>query len=130
MKLLLQSYKMKKLTTIFIAFLLFLGTIGPSLQLHYCGGKLFSYSFFHKAKTCCGGACTACKDVAVFYKIKDKFEKNNITVTAPLLKDITLLVSSTDQVELRYLGFNRSFTSTQPPPLCRKPFLFFEVFRI
>jgi hypothetical protein len=78
----LGRYTMKKLITISIAILLLLGTIGPGLNFHYCGGHLAGFSLYHSAKPCCSGHCPSCKNVVVFYKLKDNFEKQTINIPA------------------------------------------------
>lgn len=120
---------MKKITTIAVAFLLFLGTIGPYVNLHYCDGKLFSFSIFNKAKTCCGSHCPSCKDVTAFYKLKDSFENQNTEIKDPIVPDFIVLETPTFSF-LHSPGVFCSYTRIHPPPLDRASSQYTEVFRI
>ncbi|MEI6576341.1 MAG: hypothetical protein WCO63_09210 [Bacteroidota bacterium] len=109
--------------------LLLLGTIGPSVQMHFCGGKLFNIAVFSKAKACCDGHCRSCKDVSASYKLKDTFEKQAVEISAPTSSDLVVLetVSIPNLIASYIPG---SFASTQPPPLNRTSAPFTAVFRI
>ena len=108
--------------------LLLLGTIGPSINLHYCDGKVFDFSILHKAKACCGGHCPKCKDVTALYKLKDNFEKQSIKIASPLASDFVVLAAENICMSLSVFSVH-SFTSTQPPPLNRTSSAFTMVFR-
>lgn len=41
-----------RLSALFLAILMLFSTVGFSLDIHYCGGKVKSFSFYGKAETC------------------------------------------------------------------------------
>jgi hypothetical protein len=121
--------KPNKIIITFVAFLLFIGTSGPCLHMHFCGNKLMSFSFIHTPKACCDSGCKSCKDVSAFYKIKDNFEKQAISISIPPFSNVLLhsakitnkLLISDDICYIRII---------HPPPLNRYSDLFTTVFRI
>jgi len=77
---------LKKYLIIIFSFFYLIASSGTTFNLHYCGGKLKSVSFFKAdEKSCCGKKMKSkgcCKDKATTVKIKDNF-KTNISVKAP-----------------------------------------------
>jgi len=121
--------KPNKIIITFVAFLLFLGTSGPCLHMHFCGNKLMAFSFIHAPKACCDSDCRSCKDVSAFYKIKDNFEKQAISISVPHFSNFLLIITRiTDKLlvsdEICYTRI------IHPPPLNRYSDLFTTVFRI
>lgn len=76
---------MKRSVTLIIMTLFYLfATCGVYIGMHYCGGKLKSYSFLPSGKNkgcCCGTKAKhrkgCCKDKAFYYKIKDNQKPTN-----------------------------------------------------
>ena len=120
----------RKFIYFFTAFLLFAGTIGLSLNIHFCCGKLISFSFTHKPQRCCDGPCKSCKDVSIFYKIKADFEKQVVAKNEPLVSVFLFVfaeILSPDISQNNILAFH----CISPPPLLRYPLnILHSVFRL
>ena len=128
---------MKKTLIILFCFFYFLSSVGVALNLHYCGGKLKSISFFHQnEKNCCGKKMKSkncCKEKLIVYKVKgnqdasDKYFsfKNNTNIFN------AYFLSSINDFEKR--NFNLFFLpdSHDPPDIdCSSIYLVNRVFRI
>jgi hypothetical protein len=87
------------------------------------------FSFLHAPKACCDSGCRSCKDVSAFYKIKDNFEEQAISISGPHFFNFILIINRiTDK-----LFISDKFCYTRiihPPPLNRYSVLFTTVFRI
>lgn len=66
---------MKRLFFIFFSFLYLVSSAGVSFNVHYCGGKIKSISFFETDETnCCGTKRknkNCCKEKTVVYTVKE-----------------------------------------------------------
>ncbi len=76
---------MKKSFIILFSFFYLTITSGITMNLHYCGGKLKTVSFFNKdvEKGCCGSKKKSkgcCKDKKSFHKVKGN-QKSSSSVT-------------------------------------------------
>ena len=76
---------MKKYIFILFAMFYLIVTSGMALNIHYCGGKIKSISFFHKdnEKGCCGTKKKSkgcCKDKKSFIKLKDTYKAGDSVV--------------------------------------------------
>ncbi len=64
----------KKIGYIIISFLLFTVILGITVNLHYCGDRLFSLKIFNQADKCCdNNQCGHCKDESVRLEINEDF---------------------------------------------------------
>lgn len=85
---------LKKLATILLLILYTTGTIGATVHMHYCMGKLVSWGITNTTKAACGKCGMkqkteqkgCCKDEHKTIKVKAEHQKGDTTnVTAPLL---------------------------------------------
>jgi hypothetical protein len=63
----------KKIAHILLVSLLLVSTSGISLNKHYCGNSLMSFSFFSVPQHCCPGHCDKCHNTHLFNKVMDEF---------------------------------------------------------
>ncbi|MEI6901171.1 MAG: hypothetical protein WCL00_14940 [Bacteroidota bacterium] len=121
---------MRKFLYIFAALLLFIGTIGPSLNMHFCSGRFVSYSFFYTAKKCCEASCNSCKNVSVSYKIKGTYFKQAIVIDGPVISKYDLLFTEIIH-PFKIQDIDGPVELTNPPPGHNPPnILFFRALRI
>ncbi|MCG3165034.1 MAG: hypothetical protein POELPBGB_00794 [Bacteroidia bacterium] len=70
---------MKRISIIFIMFLYLIPSIGFSVTVHYCGGKIASVSFFNEKGKCgCGNKKMkkdCCKDETTIYQLDNEQQK-------------------------------------------------------
>ncbi len=117
---------MKKSFSILLiaVFYLFISS-GVCFSLHYCGGKLKSFSFisYHAEDGCCCGAKKkrkgCCKEKTVFITVKD-IHKSVDVLKAPSSTENHLLYTGTYVLKLNYsIAVLNSPTLSyhKPPPL-------------
>ena len=114
---------MRKYIYIVIAFLLFIGTIGPSLNMHFCGGRFVSYAFFTKAKKCCESSCKCCKDYSLSYKIKGDFLKHILVLDGPEILKSDLIFTEIIHIFLSQ-NINVPVAVANPPPDLKHPVIY------
>jgi len=111
----------RSVTIVFLSFYVLI-SLGLTINLHYCGGKLESLNLFGNTDSCCCGGeimnKSCCENQVLHYEISDeqRVSQDNRILTIPSFDldiqpiiDITLL---NNEIEL---DFQRLENSTSPP---------------
>jgi len=112
---------MKKSLFIFFAALYLLSSSGISLNLHYCGGKIKSVSFFHTDEAdCCGPKMKkkkdCCKERSFVYQVKeDQNNANPLSFENPA-KKILAIVSAPQTFLASLKSFSFAVPDFHAPP--------------
>lgn len=79
---------MKKIFSIGLGLLLVISTIGVTINKHYSGGKLFSYSLFGEADSCCEVNCECCDEDSTTIQVEDNFVGTSFDLVKTVLYTI------------------------------------------
>jgi hypothetical protein len=127
---------MNRLLVIFFIVLYSIPAIGVSVQLHYCGGKLASYSFgFNTTKKCsCGKGAenkSCCQDKVLSFRLVDD-QMHSQGIDLPQLPMLELLNPSSFEYHANSASaFIYSCAYREPPdPKGQLTFLKNRVFRL
>ncbi|MGZ3864483.1 MAG: HYC_CC_PP family protein [Bacteroidia bacterium] len=125
---------MKKLFFIFFSFLYLVSSAGVSFNVHYCGGKIKSISFFTSEEDgCCGRKMKSkkcCKEKTVVYTVKETQNgTSKINITKTSLGSFSLVS------KINFIGlpskFLRAASFKEPPDIVyNKSYLVNRVFLI
>lgn len=109
---------LRKISHIFLSFLLLVATAGMAVSKHYCQGDLMSVSLFGKDKNACDmGSC--CHDETHVYQVKEDFSSPVVT-SVPNLAELDVL--GQDLIILENLlkepetEVTTSYVDFSPPP--------------
>ena len=111
---------MKKIIVSILAVFYLCSSVGATIHLHYCMGKLINWSLLNADGDKCGkcgmkkdGGC--CKD-------ENKFLKNNFDQkTTESAVNLLLLITSSAPVVFVNLAENYSFSLIEKYPICHAP---------
>ena len=120
---------MKKATALFLAVYYLIICIGLSANIHICGGRIDSFTFFSTTNshgTCCGGKPMkkdCCKDKKIIVKKTSKeIPSSKIFVSHNLIADIeTPLFYFSCNTEICYLDKTILVSNHSPPPDSKCP---------
>ncbi len=115
----------KKLSILFIAFLYLFVSSGVYISMHYCGGKLKSFSFASNSSEdgcCCGTKAknkNCCKEKALYLMVKD-IHKSVDLLKIPLSQE-KAIATDLCTLELNYStvisNVQVCFYHKRPPPI-------------
>ncbi|MCF6184458.1 MAG: hypothetical protein L3J56_07510, partial [Bacteroidales bacterium] len=95
-----------------MTFILLLSVIGITVNKHYSGNKLFSFSVFTEAESCCTGHCNCCNNTSETYKLTDSFLKTDFESNPkPDIVNPFGYILSTNEI-IPFLSENLVFSST------------------
>ena len=93
---------LKKFIHISVSILLLLGTGGVHVNLHYSGTRLYSFSLFGEADSCCAADCQCCHENSINHQVKDDFVLSSASnqISQPVLKLPQVYSETTSEVIL------------------------------
>ena len=117
---------MRKLIIIFLCAFYLMVSLGITLSLHYCGGKLKSVSLFsNNEEGCCGSKKKSkgcCKNKTTVIKVKDSHQLNKVAKIN--VTYITFVNVAYTQVSFNFSCFSKAYTASnyyEPPVLYDNP---------
>lgn len=125
----------RKITSLFLVFLLLATTTGYSISKHYCGDSFVKTSIIVEAESCCGDQETSdcCHNENEYFQMEEDFVIPFIieelpTVDLDILFPIIFEYFQSTQVEIESEFFN--FAESPPPPLLTSELSFLQTFLI
>ena len=97
--------KFSKIIHLFVAFVLFVSTMGVVINKHYSGGELFSTALFVEAESCCSSSC--CRSMPM-EGCHEELEYHKLEVDFTIPDNSTSLTSAT--LDLSLFLINPKFT--------------------
>lgn len=128
---------MKRIAVIFLMLLYLTPSIGFSVTVHYCGGKIASVSFFDgKAKCKCGNKKMkkdCCKNEKLTVQLNDEQQKNNTSVfSVQQTKEFHPVIADNNFYSIQNIDYGVDDYNSKHPPDALKPPLYIQhrIFRI
>jgi len=121
--------QVKKATAIFLAFYYLIVSIGLTANIHICGGKIDSFTFFPSSDShgaCCGGKPMkkdCCKDKKIVVKKTSKeIPTSKICFSPVVVADVeTTLFYICPKTELHFSDKTVLVSNHSPPPDAKHP---------